>query len=406
MDVPHPSDLHEADAPLILLVDARTEVERGLIKDWMAQADVHPAAVLPNRGSAIARPLVGVDDEATVAAARVAWLPRERNGQRRVRWSDLVSLSDPRRPPARHQARIARREPDRAAVVLAEPATVGALRSRFGRPTDGSGAQLAFGDFVARQAALALERAERALVGDRYKVPRADRRGDRRQRSSSAATSASWPPAWSSPRPRSPAKAEADLHGLVASMSPMAVDLLTGVLRPLHARAWDVQVDSAGPGEAARAQPAPPAGLPAQPPLLRRPAAAGRRARRARFPAQPRARRRQPAVLADRPAGQARRDRLHPPQLRRRRDLQARRPRVLRVPAVQAVQPRVVHGGRPLAHRASCGRRATGCWRTSRRPWSAGRADDVFLVPVSITYDQLREVSAMAAEQVGAAEEG
>ncbi len=165
MDVPHPSDLHEADAPLILLVDARTEVERGLIKDWMAQADVHPAAVLPNRGSAIARLLVGADDEATVAAARVAWLPRERNGQRRVRWSDLVSLSDPRRPPARHQARIARREPDRAAVVSPSRPPSAALRSRFGRHTDGAGAQLDLGEFVARQAALALDRAERALVG-------------------------------------------------------------------------------------------------------------------------------------------------------------------------------------------------------------------------------------------------
>ena len=35
-----------------------------------------------------------------------------------------------------------------------------------------------------------------------------------------------------------------------------------------------------------------------------------------------------------------------------------------------------------------------------------GRVDDVFLVPVSITYDQLREVSGMAAEQRGAAKRG
>ena len=35
-----------------------------------------------------------------------------------------------------------------------------------------------------------------------------------------------------------------------------------------------------------------------------------------------------------------------------------------------------------------------------------GRVDDVYLVPVSITYDQLREVSAMAAEQVGAPKKG
>ena len=35
-----------------------------------------------------------------------------------------------------------------------------------------------------------------------------------------------------------------------------------------------------------------------------------------------------------------------------------------------------------------------------------GRTEDVYLVPVSITYDQLREVTAMAAEQVGAPKKG
>jgi glycerol-3-phosphate O-acyltransferase len=35
-----------------------------------------------------------------------------------------------------------------------------------------------------------------------------------------------------------------------------------------------------------------------------------------------------------------------------------------------------------------------------------GRTDDVLLVPVSITYDQLREVAAMAAEQAGAVKKG
>ncbi len=120
--------------------------------------------------------------------------------------------------------------------------------------------------------------------------------------------------------------------------------------------------------QAARAQQAPRAGVPADPPLLRRPAAAGRRARRQRLPAQPRARRRQPALLAGRRPGQAGRRGVHPAQLRRRRDLQGRGAGVLRLPAVQAVQPRVVHGGRPLAHRQAPPARATACCATSPRP--------------------------------------
>ena len=154
-------------------------------------------------------------------------------------------------------------------------------------------------------------------------------------------------------------------------MSPMAVDLFTGALRPLHSRAWDVQVDTDGLERLRELNRTLPAGLPAQPPLLRRPAGAGRRARRARLPAQPRARRGQPAVLAGRAAGQAGRDRVHPAQLRRRRDLQAGRPRVLRLPARQAVQPRVVHGGRPVADRQAAPAAATGCCATSPRRSSA-----------------------------------
>ena len=50
-------------------------------------------------------------------------------------------------------------------MVVAEPATVAALRERWG----GTGS---FAEFVSRQATLALERAERALLGDHYKVPR------------------------------------------------------------------------------------------------------------------------------------------------------------------------------------------------------------------------------------------
>ena len=41
-------------------------------------------------------------------------------------------------------------------------------------------------------------------------------------------------------------RVEADLDSLVATMSPLAIDLLSNTLRPLHAYAWKVQVDTAG----------------------------------------------------------------------------------------------------------------------------------------------------------------
>jgi glycerol-3-phosphate O-acyltransferase len=48
------------------------------------------------------------------------------------------------------------------------------------------------------------------------------------------------------PEPDVAELAGADLESLVASVSPLAVDLMSATLRPLHARAWEVQADTAG----------------------------------------------------------------------------------------------------------------------------------------------------------------
>src|SRR5689334_21857378 len=124
---------------LILLAGPPSAAERALVTRWLR--------------------------ETVVTAVRVTWLPRERGGERRVRWADVVSQVNPRRPPVFWQNRIMRREPDRAQMVVAEPATVAALRGRWG----GTGS---FAQFVSRQARLALDRSERMMLGHRYKVPK------------------------------------------------------------------------------------------------------------------------------------------------------------------------------------------------------------------------------------------
>ncbi len=388
------------DAPLLVLVDASSEVERTLIEDWMRDSELRPAAVLPASGTALAQPLAGIDGDAVVAAVRVAWLPRERNGQRRVRWSDLASLRDPRHPNAREQARIVRREPDRVAVVAAEPATVTELRDRWG----GRGTGAAFGEFVARQAALALDRAERALVGGRYKVPShiveaivgaPDFRRDVRELAARTDL----------PEAEVAAKAEADLHGLVASMSPMAVDLLSAALRPLHARAWDVQVDTAGlerlrelnrryplvflPSHRSYADPLLLADVLAEHDFPRNHVLGGDNLRF--WPVGPLAKR-AGIVFIRRSFGDDEVYKL----------------------AVREYFGFLLSKRFNLEWYMEGGRSRTGKLRPPRYGLLAnvaeaverGRAQDVYLVPVSIAYDQLREVSAMAAEQRGAAKKG
>jgi glycerol-3-phosphate O-acyltransferase len=379
---------------LILLAEPASHVERALVKRWLREVDVRPSAVLPLDGPGLARSLAATPPDTVVTAARVAWLPRERGGERRVRWSDVLSQVNPRRPPVFWQRSIMRREPDRAQMVVAEPATVAALRERWG----GGGS---FAHFVSRQARLALDRSERALLGYRYKVPKdvVEAIEDSPEYRADVATLAA---RLGLAEPEAAERARAALDGLVASMSPIAVDLLSGALRPLHAYAWDVQADSAGldrlrelnrrhalvflPSHRSYADPLLLADVLAEHDFPRNHVLGGDNlriwpisllARRAGF------------VFIRRSIGD---DEIYKLALRE-------------------------YLGYVLAKRFNLewylegGRSRTGKLRPPRYGLLAyvaeavarGRADDAYLVPVAITYDQLREVSAMAAEQGGAA---
>jgi len=383
-----------AGAAVILLAGPGSEVERTLVTRWLDEGDLRPSAVLPLDGPGLARSLDRAAPDTVITAARVAWLPRERGGERRVRWSDVLSQVNPRRPPAFWQTRIAHREPDRAQLVVAEPATVAALRERWG----GTGS---FAQFVSRQARLALDRSERALTGYRYKVPKdvaeaiEDSPGFRAGIAHLAAQ-------LGLSRADAMARARADLDSLVASMSPVAVDLLSGALRPLHAHAWDVQVDTAGldrlrelnrrqalvflPSHRSYADPLLLADVLAEHDFPRNHVLGGDNLRF--WPIGPLAKR-SGVVFIRRSFGD---DEIYKFALRE-------------------------YLGYLLAKRFNLewymegGRSRTGKLRPPRYGLLAyvaeaiahGRAEDACLVPVAITYDQLREVSAMAAEQGGAA---
>jgi glycerol-3-phosphate O-acyltransferase len=379
---------------LILLAGPPSAAERALVTRWLRDGGIEPAAVLPMNGPGLARSLDQAVPETLVTAVRVAWLPRERGGERRVRWADVVSQVNPRRPPVFWQNRIMRREPDRARMVVAEPATVAALRGRWG----GTGS---FAQFVSRQARLALDRSERALLGHRYKVPkevteaiadspefRADvaRLADRLGLTGQEVMT----------------RAEADLDSLVASMSPIAVDLLSSTLRPLHAYAWDVQVDAAGL-DWLRA-------------LNHKDALVFLPSHRSYA---------DPLLLADVLAAHD----FPPNHVLGGDNLRiwpigslARRAGVVFIRRSFSDDESYKlalreYLGFLLAKRFNLewymegGRSRTGKLRPPRYGLLAyvaeaiarGRAEDAWLVPVAITYDQLREVSAMAAEQAGAA---
>lgn len=231
------------DASLIVLVDASSDTERRLVEAALAEeVSDRPTTVLPLRGADLAGPLADADPDTVVTAVRVAWAPRhpvghEDAGSRRGRWSAAMPALR-RRPPGPLQKMALHRDPDRAQVVLAAPATVTELARRW----EGTGS---LADFVAQQAALALDRAERRVVGERVKVPRhvveAIQASPEFRRELVLLTER-----LECPEEELHDRGAAALDGLVAAVDPAAVEVFTGMFRPLHSRAWDVQADTAG----------------------------------------------------------------------------------------------------------------------------------------------------------------
>jgi glycerol-3-phosphate O-acyltransferase len=172
---------------VVFLLDASSALERRLLRSWLRRrcpaaagpGDFEEVFLPPSRGrhrpppDPRLQPALAAPDDPLLAPLRVAWLPAARDGVRAVTLADLLRLGDPRDPGRLRQALVLRRHPERCRILAAEPAPVSDLRRRW-REAGGADEHLIAGlpEFVCRQAALALERAERRLRGARYKVPR------------------------------------------------------------------------------------------------------------------------------------------------------------------------------------------------------------------------------------------
>ncbi len=174
------------DRPVLFLLDAASAFEARILGDWIDRS--RPEDVEPDRVAAVRIPssrrrvrrkpthleaALARGDDPLVVPLRVVWLAPERAGRREAGFLDLLLLGDPRDPGFLRSRWVRRFANDRCQIVVGEPATSGALRERW-RETVGADAAETMGleRFVIRQAALALDRAERRYRGGRYKIPR------------------------------------------------------------------------------------------------------------------------------------------------------------------------------------------------------------------------------------------
>jgi glycerol-3-phosphate O-acyltransferase len=233
---------------VVFLLDAASALEERLLREWIARQQPAGASAeaIPIPASRRRRSELGLDLEAALAAGddalfaplRVVWLARSRAGDRAVRLTDLLRLGDPRDPGPLGERATLRFEPERCRIAAGEPAHASELRERWRRNTSAdSGATLGFAAFVVRQAHLALERAERRLRGARYKIPRFVReeilarpsfRGEIALLAARLGRSAD----------DVLREAEADLHEIAAAHRPTVIDVVVQIWRWMITRGY------------------------------------------------------------------------------------------------------------------------------------------------------------------------
>ncbi|MBE9540076.1 MAG: glycerol-3-phosphate 1-O-acyltransferase [Proteobacteria bacterium] len=174
----------EDSAPgVIFILDARNRFEQSLLEQWIEQH--RPEGISAEQlvvsladdtktidSSALQTALTS-SQCAVIAPLRVAWIPSQESIDSGPSIRHLI-FGDERRPSARRGRKILKNFPERLHLIEGKPDTRENLKTRFlhQHGADGADKPGAFAGFVARQAALVLDIRERRLQGGRYKVPR------------------------------------------------------------------------------------------------------------------------------------------------------------------------------------------------------------------------------------------
>jgi glycerol-3-phosphate O-acyltransferase len=211
----------------VLLTQASSPAEERLIREEIAASGgAAVRAVSVGRAGSV----LDGDPAVRLVPVRVAWLPEEHGGRRAARLTDLVPGGDPYHPGERRQRRILSRQPGRAVVLTGEPATIGELRQRWAEIAGDDD----FAAFVARRATLALDRAEYQLLGPRYRTPslvKEEILSSRRFRSGLREVGAGLD------------EAGRVLDELVAGWSRRLIDIMPTVGRMIYQRGFDPRID-------------------------------------------------------------------------------------------------------------------------------------------------------------------
>ncbi len=176
----HPSN----PTSVLFIVDADHSVEEKLLNDWLTSTKLehgcdiadtrvvvpiaHDPENIPTKK--LAEHLAQSNNRLLVPI-RILWKTKLDNIDGKPRLRDLIT-GNPRKPNSRKARSILDKDASRAIPIMGKPETYSTLKSQFEERRRNALVDKNLSDFIAGQASLALEVAERRLRGSRYKVPR------------------------------------------------------------------------------------------------------------------------------------------------------------------------------------------------------------------------------------------
>lgn len=184
----------EGETPVIFLLDAQQRFDTNLLKRCIAEhtssgraGDIVALNLRDDRKPLATHALttaIAHQPEAIVAPLRLCWTRPDQITKKGPRLTEILGGGDGS-PPSWLARPLAWRHPDRLHLTCGEPGSLRELGARFQSKTGLAPADAIepFAVFVARQAAIVMDIAERQLIGGRYKVPRYVRQSIRNNRS-------------------------------------------------------------------------------------------------------------------------------------------------------------------------------------------------------------------------------
>lgn len=169
---------------VLFIIDASHKIEQDLLVDWLTSTKpdsdfngttsqvVLPIAKDPENIPTKALELaLDMPCDTLLVPIRVVWLNSVNEKDTSPRLLDLLR-GNPRRPNYRRAAKILKRDNLRYKCIASQSATIAAVNERLQQRTGETPTIKELTRFVAGQAGLALDIAERQIRGGRYKVPR------------------------------------------------------------------------------------------------------------------------------------------------------------------------------------------------------------------------------------------